>query len=142
MGPSSWHCKHWDCKQARVFLFFSAIICSNQSGRSVSQLGTEKLAAIESASRSMSASLLVVRSDVSAMTIPLQGISNALSGIHTRVDGLEAGLHARVDGLENLVTQLLGQSPAFSGASQTAGSQSNAPRGVIQLADYRALTNY
>ncbi len=66
------------------------------------------------------------------MTTPLQGINNALSGIHTRVDGLEAGIHARVDGLENLVTQLLGQNPAFSGASQTASFRPNAPRGVIR----------
>ena len=65
------------------------------------------------------------------MTTPLQGISNALSGIHTRVDGLETGIHARVDGLEHLVTRLLGQSQAFSGASQTAGSQFNEPPGVI-----------
>ena len=93
---------------------------------------TEKLNAIESVSHSISASLLVVRSDVSAMTTPLQGINNALSGINTRVDGLEAGIHARVDGLENLVTQLLGQNLAFRGASQTASFKPDAPRGVIR----------
>ncbi|RYP06294.1 hypothetical protein DL765_009565 [Monosporascus sp. GIB2] len=73
-------------------------------GLSVSQLGTEKLATLEATSYTISTGLLSVRSEVSAMNTPLQGIHSTLSGFETRFDSLES-----------LLKQLLVQSPVING---------------------------
>ncbi|KAH6894747.1 hypothetical protein B0T10DRAFT_536780 [Thelonectria olida] len=53
------------------------------------RLGTEKLATLEATSHNISASLLAVQSNVSAMNGPLQGIHSTVSGFETRSDTLE-----------------------------------------------------
>ncbi len=77
----------------------------------MSQVGTDKLAALESTSHSISASLVVVQSGISAMSAPLEGISNAILGIDSRMD-------ARLDGLEQMINQILLQSPPISVPAQ------------------------
>ncbi|RYP45967.1 hypothetical protein DL768_007749 [Monosporascus sp. mg162] len=76
-------------------------------GLSVSQLGTEKLATLEANSHAISTGLLVVQSEVSAMSTPLQGIHSTLSGFETRFDSLE-----------NHFKQLLVQMLAINGTPQ------------------------
>lgn len=82
-------------------------ICLTHPVRSVSQLGTEKLATLEATSYNISTSVLAVQSEISAMSIPLQGIHSTLSGVETRFDSFE-----------NLLKQLLVQQPASNGSPQ------------------------
>ncbi|TGJ81341.1 hypothetical protein E0Z10_g7415 [Xylaria hypoxylon] len=80
-------------------------------GLSVSQLGTAKLATLEATSHNTSTSLLVVQSEISSMSIPIQGIHSSLSGFETRFDSVE-----------NLLKQLLVQQSAINGRPQKVRS--------------------
>jgi hypothetical protein len=72
--------------------------------RSVSQLGTEKLAMLDATSHTISTGLLSVQSEVLAMSTPLQGMHNTLSRVETRFDDLE-----------NLFKQLLVRNSTING---------------------------
>ncbi|KAF4946472.1 hypothetical protein FGADI_11110 [Fusarium gaditjirri] len=76
-------------------------------GLSVSHLGSEKLAALQATSQTISSDLLVVRSEVSAIRTPIQGIQSTMSQYETRFDGIE-----------NLLEQLLVQGSTINGALQ------------------------
>ncbi|KAK8149225.1 hypothetical protein G3M48_007755 [Beauveria asiatica] len=81
-------------------------------GLSVSQLGTEKLAALQATSHTISTDILSVQSEVLAMSTPLQGIHSTLSRVETRFDDLE-----------NLFKQLLVRNPTVNGTqSETTAS--------------------
>ncbi|KAK2684067.1 hypothetical protein RAB80_002013 [Fusarium oxysporum f. sp. vasinfectum] len=73
-------------------------------GLSVSHLGSEKLATLQAASQTIFSDLLVVQSEVSAISTPIQGIQNTISQFETRFDGLE-----------NLLEQLLAQGSTING---------------------------
>jgi hypothetical protein len=81
----------------------------------VSRFGTEKLATLESASRSISAGVVVVQTEIAAMNTPLQGIQSTLSGFETR-------LETRFAKLENILEQLVYQPPS-NGTGQEVSSQ-------------------
>ncbi|KXX80069.1 hypothetical protein MMYC01_204985 [Madurella mycetomatis] len=76
-------------------------------GLFVSQLSTEKLAMLEATSYNISASLLGLRSKISAMDSPLQDMQSTLSRFGTRLDTLQI-----------LVAQLLVSQPDENGMLQ------------------------
>lgn len=80
----------------------------------MSQLGTEKLVSLESTSRNISASLVVVQSEVSAINAPLRDISDSLTGLDTRLENIE--------NFVAVATQLLAHKPVANGKPQEASS--------------------
>ncbi|KAF5713071.1 ankyrin repeat-containing protein [Fusarium mundagurra] len=76
-------------------------------GFSVSYLGSEKLTALHATSQTISSDLLVVQSEVSAMSTPIQGMQSAISQFGTRFDDLE-----------NLLKQVLVQGSTMNGTPQ------------------------
>ncbi|KAF5546122.1 ankyrin repeat-containing protein [Fusarium phyllophilum] len=76
-------------------------------GLSVSHLGSEKLTALHATSQTISGDLLVVQSEVSAMSTPIQGIRSAICQFGTRFDDLE-----------NLLKQVLVQGSTMNGTPQ------------------------
>lgn len=89
------------------YYIFSVATCLQICHRSVSQSGTQKMAALETISHNISSRLLVVHSNISAMNTPLRGIQSTVSGLETRFDALES-----------LVSQMLVGQPAKNGSSQ------------------------
>ncbi|KAI1031717.1 hypothetical protein LB504_000060 [Fusarium proliferatum] len=76
-------------------------------GLSVSHLGSEKLATLQTTSQTIYSDLLVVQSEVSSISTPIRGIQSTVSQ-----------LESRFDGLENLLGQLLIQGSTINGTLQ------------------------
>lgn len=82
------------------------IVCLEYLVEYPSQSAIAKLATSEATSRSISTSLQVFQSEISALNTPIQGIQNTISGFE-----------ARFETLETLMSQLVHQ-PVFSGSQQ------------------------
>ncbi|KAH6838338.1 hypothetical protein B0I37DRAFT_316861 [Chaetomium sp. MPI-CAGE-AT-0009] len=94
-------------------------------GLAVSQAGVKQLTTLESTlashATSQASSLLLLRSEVSAINAPLQNIYGALFGFERRFENLESGFDTRLEKLENLVAavaQLPGHNPTVAGYAQ------------------------